>query len=152
MISAPECIDLCATSSDDDSILADSKKPVTSLVINKETGYREETLLNTLQIAGGEGSEYSKGNSYDIDLNNDDDFDSNPSMERMSDNFSADADPVNSSDNAETIISILVVSPQDMELKSKPSRIRKNNIFTLNNKTVSIKSAKSDDNGAYIYI
>ena len=69
----------------------------------------------------------------------------------MSDNFSADADPVNSSDNAETIISILVVSPQDMELKSKPSGIRKNNVFTLNNKTVSIKSAKSDDNRAYIY-
>ena len=152
MISAPECIDLCATSSDDDSILADNEKPVTSLVIKKETGYREETLLDTLQTAGGEGSEYSKGNSNDIDLNNDgDDFNSNPSMERMSDNFSADADPVNSSDNAETIISILVVSPQDMELKSKPSGIRKNNVFTLNSKTVSIKSAKSDDNGAYIY-
>ena len=149
MISAPECIDLCATSSDDDSILVDNEKPVTSLVIKKETGYREETLLKTLQTAGGEGSGYTKGNNYDIDLNNDDDdFNSNPSMERMSGNFSAD--PVNSSDNAETIISILVVSPQDMELKSKPSGIRKNNVFTLNNKTVSIKSAKSDDNGVYI--
>ena len=84
MISAPECIDLCATSSDDDSILADNEKPVTSLVIKKESGCREETLLNTLQTAGGEGSEYSKGNSYDIDLNNDDgdDFNSNPSMEK----------------------------------------------------------------------
>ena len=84
MISAPECIDLCATSSDNDSILADNEKPVTSLVIKKETGCSEETLLDTLQTAGGEGSEYSKGNSYDSDLNNDDDdFNSNPSMERM---------------------------------------------------------------------
>ena len=72
-------------------------------------------------------------------------------MERMSDNFSADdTDPVNSSDNAETIISILVESPQDMELKSKPSGVRKNSVFTLNNKTVSIKSAKSDDTGVYL--
>ena len=37
-----------------------------------------------------------------------------------------------------------------MNLKTKPSAIRENKVFTLDMREISIQSAKADDNGAYI--
>ena len=54
-------------------------------------------------------------------------------------------------DTAQTILNILLKNPQDFELKSKPSGIRDNRVFTLNKNIVPVESAKVDDNGSYIY-
>ena len=52
---------------------------------------------------------------------------------------------------AQTILNILLKNPQDFELKSKPSGIRDNRVFTLNKNIIPVESAKADDNGGYIY-
>ena len=52
---------------------------------------------------------------------------------------------------AKKILNILLKNPQDFELKSKPSGIRDNRVFTLNKNIVPVESAKVDDNGSYIY-
>ena len=54
-------------------------------------------------------------------------------------------------DTAQTILNILLKNPQDFELKSKPSGIRDNRVFTLNKNIVPVESAKANDNGSYIY-
>ena len=54
-------------------------------------------------------------------------------------------------DTAQTILNILLKNPQDFELKSKPSGILDNIVFTLNKNIVPVESAKADDNGSYIY-
>lgn len=48
------------------------------------------------------------------------------------------------------IMNILLQNPEELDLKHKPSAIRDDNMFTLDRRTVSIESAKADDNGAYI--
>lgn len=50
----------------------------------------------------------------------------------------------------QTIMNILLQNPEELDLKHKPSAIRDHNMFTLDRRTVSIESAKADDNGAYI--
>ena len=50
----------------------------------------------------------------------------------------------------QTILSILLQNPEEMNLKTKPSAIRENKVFTLDMREISIQSAKADDNGAYI--
>ena len=50
----------------------------------------------------------------------------------------------------QTIMDILLQNPEELHLKHKPSAIRDDNMFTLDRRTVSIESAKADDNGAYI--
>lgn len=50
----------------------------------------------------------------------------------------------------QTIMNILLQNPEELDLKHKPSAIRDDNMFTLDRRTVSIESAKADDNGAYI--
>ena len=55
-------------------------------------------------------------------------------------------------DPPHTILNILLKNAQDFELKSKPSDIRGNGVFTLDKNIVPVQSAKADDNGSYIYI
>ena len=50
----------------------------------------------------------------------------------------------------QTILSILLQNPEEMNLKTKPSAIRENKVFTLDMREISIQPAKADDNGAYI--
>ena len=54
-------------------------------------------------------------------------------------------------DTAQTILNVLLKNPQDLELKSKPSGIRDNRVFTLDKNIVPVESAKADDNESYIY-
>ena len=44
----------------------------------------------------------------------------------------------------------MLENPEDLNLKHKPSAIREDKIFTLDMREISITSAESDDNGAYI--
>ncbi len=48
------------------------------------------------------------------------------------------------------LLNILLACPQDIELKEKPSAIRKTFFCTLDSKRITIASAMADDNGAYI--
>ena len=48
------------------------------------------------------------------------------------------------------LLNALLTSPEDTELKSKPTAIRKNFFCTLNSTKIPIVSAMADDNGAYI--
>ena len=50
----------------------------------------------------------------------------------------------------QTIMNILLQYPEELDLEHKPSAIRDDNMFTLDRRTVSIESAKADDNGAYV--
>eukprot|EP00794_Sanderia_malayensis_P004341 gene4341-4918_t len=52
------------------------------------------------------------------------------------------------SESGDAILSILLNNPEELELQHRPSGIRRNLVFTLNKRVVSIASAKSDDNGA----
>eukprot|EP00794_Sanderia_malayensis_P005835 gene5835-6532_t len=54
------------------------------------------------------------------------------------------------SESGDAILSILLNNPEELELQHRPSGIRRNLVFTLNKRVVSIASAKSDDNGAYL--
>lgn len=56
----------------------------------------------------------------------------------------------NQEQDYQTIRNILLQNPEELDLKHKPSAIRDDNMFTLDRRTVSIESAKADDNGAYI--
>ena len=49
-----------------------------------------------------------------------------------------------------TILNILLDNPEDLDLKHKPSAIREDKIFTLDQRVIPIASAEADDNGAYI--
>ena len=54
-------------------------------------------------------------------------------------------------DNGEAILNLILTNPEEMDLRKKPSGIRHSTAFTLNRQTVPIASAKSDDNGAYVF-
>ena len=49
--------------------------------------------------------------------------------------------------NTEVILNILLNNPEELNLKGKPSAIRENKIFTLDQRKISISSAQCDDNG-----
>ena len=49
-----------------------------------------------------------------------------------------------------TILNILLDNPEELDLKHKPSAIREDKIFTLDQRVIPIASAEADDNGAYI--
>ena len=49
-----------------------------------------------------------------------------------------------------TILNILLDNPEELDLKHKPSAIREDKIFTLNQRVIPTASAEADDNGAYI--
>lgn len=51
----------------------------------------------------------------------------------------------------QSLINILLQNPEDFNLKQKPSGIRENKMFTLDMREIPMSSAKTDDNGAYIY-
>lgn len=57
-----------------------------------------------------------------------------------------------SSEKAEVIINMLLCSPDEFELKSRPYCIRKNVVCTLSFENISIEQCKADGNGAYKYI
>ena len=50
----------------------------------------------------------------------------------------------------ETILNVLLQSPNELNLKEKPSAIREYKVFTLDMREIPISSAEADDNGAYI--
>ena len=64
-------------------------------------------------------------------------------------NVNENSENINS-DNHLTILNILLQNPEELDLKHKPSGIRENKMFTLDARSVSINSAKADDNGSYI--
>lgn len=49
-----------------------------------------------------------------------------------------------------TILNILLDNPEELDLKHKPSAIREDKIFTLDQRVIPIASAEENDNGAYI--
>lgn len=49
-----------------------------------------------------------------------------------------------------TILNILLDNPEELDLKHKPSAIREDKIFTLDQRVIPIASTEADDNGAYI--
>ena len=55
---------------------------------------------------------------------------------------SSSALSTDSADNADTLLSILLSNPEDLELPQKPSGIRHNAVFTLNKQKVSITPKK----------
>ena len=53
-------------------------------------------------------------------------------------------------EKADVMLNILLNNPEEIQQKLKPSGIRINACFTLDMREISVKSAKADDNGAYI--
>lgn len=49
-----------------------------------------------------------------------------------------------------TILNIVLDNPEELDLNHKPSAIREDKIFTLDQRVIPIASAEADDNGAYI--
>ena len=49
-----------------------------------------------------------------------------------------------------TILNILLDNPEELDLKHKPSAIREDKIFTLDQRVIPIASAEADDNRTHI--